>query len=233
MVHCLFIPELVTQTNDTCSFHSSYLLTSASCSSLYLMATVQVRCHGCDRGFTPCGLSQHVSRTQDSRCHGVGVPSQAQWTPGFILQTASPPVLSLIHTPDDLDDDGPGNDPSVQSLVDNMMAVDMDEMHGTFTTMCEAEYLTIFYPTDNNTIAHNGDQDERLDPADAMDPDAFEELTQGNQIIRARNQLAIDEDPEVLDTPIQPTNQTNPGNNMGNWDTTSTMFFDQFPVGNA
>jgi hypothetical protein len=32
------------------------------------MAT-QVLCHGCNRGFTPRSLSQHITRSQDTRCH--------------------------------------------------------------------------------------------------------------------------------------------------------------------
>jgi hypothetical protein len=70
-----------------------------------------------------------------------------------------------------------------------------------------------------------------MDPANITDADAFEELTQGvNGFIQTPDQLAIDEDLEVLDTPTQPTNQTN----TGNVETTSSIvIIDRFPLGNA
>ena len=32
------------------------------------MTTAQIRCRGCDRVFSPRGLSQHLSKTQDAVC---------------------------------------------------------------------------------------------------------------------------------------------------------------------
>jgi len=52
---------------------------------------VQVWCPGCEKDFTPCSLSQHVTRTQDLRCHCVVVTSQTQ-----LLSTAFPHMGSPL-----------------------------------------------------------------------------------------------------------------------------------------
>ena len=41
------------------------------------MLPAQVWCPGCESDFTPCGLSQHVSRTQDLQCRCVVATSQS------------------------------------------------------------------------------------------------------------------------------------------------------------
>jgi hypothetical protein len=97
----------------------------------------------------------------------------------------------------------------------------------------------IFYSTDNDTSAFNSDSseipdqdlNETLDPANITDADAFKGPTQGiNPFIQTYGQLAIDKDLEVLDSPIQPTNQTA----TGNMETTLLIvIIDQFSLGNA
>jgi len=54
----------------------------------------QVRCPGCERDFTPCGLSQHVSRTQDLRCRRVVATSQSHLFSTTFPRMGPPPTLS-------------------------------------------------------------------------------------------------------------------------------------------
>ena len=54
----------------------------------------RVRCPGCESEFTPRGLSQHVSRTEDSRCRDGIVTSQSHLVSAAFPRMASPPTLS-------------------------------------------------------------------------------------------------------------------------------------------
>ena len=58
------------------------------------MLPAQVWCPGCERDFTPCGLSQHVTRTQDLRCHHVVATSQSHLLSAAFPHLASPQMLS-------------------------------------------------------------------------------------------------------------------------------------------
>jgi len=35
------------------------------------MATAQLQCFGCNKVFSPCGLSQHISKTSNPRCRSI------------------------------------------------------------------------------------------------------------------------------------------------------------------
>jgi len=41
------------------------------------MPSAQIRCNGCNRVFTPSGLSQHLSKTQDSRCRRSSIQTDS------------------------------------------------------------------------------------------------------------------------------------------------------------
>lgn len=53
----------------------------------------QVQCPGCERGFTPSGLSQHLSRIGDFRCRRVVAASQTHLASTAFPRTA-PRLLS-------------------------------------------------------------------------------------------------------------------------------------------
>lgn len=59
------------------------------------MTTVQVTCFGCNRKFAPCRLSQHVSKSQDPRCHASSVTWQ-----GLVSASASSPCTAFSQTLD-------------------------------------------------------------------------------------------------------------------------------------
>lgn len=54
----------------------------------------QVRCPGCEKNFTPRGLSQHITRTQDLRCRRVVATSQTPLLSTAFPRMGSPPTLS-------------------------------------------------------------------------------------------------------------------------------------------
>jgi len=75
-----------------------------------VMQPAQVRCPGCERDFTPCGLSQHITKTQNLCCHHVLVTSQSCLVSGAFPHMASPLTLSSAWAPQDADEPALGND---------------------------------------------------------------------------------------------------------------------------
>ena len=64
------------------------------------MATAQVQCFGCNRKFTPRGLSQHISKTRDPCCRGgSAVTLQMPLMSTSIPHTAFPPALDSNRVP--------------------------------------------------------------------------------------------------------------------------------------
>ena len=54
----------------------SFTVHLSNCKIQYrLMSSVWVWCNGCGRGFTPSGLSQHLSKTQNPCCHHLLIQS--------------------------------------------------------------------------------------------------------------------------------------------------------------
>src|SRR3979490_1231821 len=56
-----------------------------------LTPPTQVWCPGCEKGFTPRGLSQHVSRTQDLCCRRVVATSRSHLASTAFPHMGSPP----------------------------------------------------------------------------------------------------------------------------------------------
>jgi hypothetical protein len=77
-----------------------------------IMSSIQIQCHGCDKSFTPRGLSQHVSRTPHPRCRAVYTASQLPSVSTSVPHTVSLPGLDSSHTSCDLGDDArsPGDE---------------------------------------------------------------------------------------------------------------------------
>jgi hypothetical protein len=73
------------------------------------MIPAQVQCRGCDKAFTPRGLSQHVSKTQNMRCRHVNNPPRACLDTPSISRTASQSSPSPNRTPEAISDDWPGD----------------------------------------------------------------------------------------------------------------------------
>ena len=69
------------------------------------MSTSQIRCQGCDRVFSPRGLSQHLSRTPNAVCREVQTtsrtPSLFQTVSGagsFLASNSNEANLKALHT---------------------------------------------------------------------------------------------------------------------------------------
>lgn len=73
------------------------------------MIPAQVRCQGCDKAFSPAGLSQHMSKTQNLRCWRINNPPLDQFRTPSISCTASQYSPSLIRMPDAISDARPGD----------------------------------------------------------------------------------------------------------------------------
>ena len=74
------IPSLIT---DTPFFHP--------------MPTPKVQCRGCQRWFLPRGLSQHVSKTQETLCRDVLAASRVPRMSSSIHKAAMQPRLGPTH----------------------------------------------------------------------------------------------------------------------------------------
>jgi hypothetical protein len=60
-----------------------------------------VRCYGCNKAFTPRGLAQHASKSQNTCCRGSNIPSCYQLVTLPIPHVAHPPGPSQVSTPRD------------------------------------------------------------------------------------------------------------------------------------
>ena len=91
-----------------------------------IMWTAEIQCPGCDKLFRPRGLSQHINRSQDACCHGVGAPLASQVPvvsiPYMVLAQPHDPFL-----PSQVSDDGCPDDNS-----------DSQYIIGEFTATCAA-----------------------------------------------------------------------------------------------
>src|SRR5260221_8110470 len=58
------------------------------------MQPAQVSCPACERVFTPCGFSQHLSRIEDPHCRCVLEKSQTQSASTTFPRMAPQPTLS-------------------------------------------------------------------------------------------------------------------------------------------
>jgi len=75
-----------------------------------LTPPTQVWCPGCEKGFTPCSLSQHVSRTQDLRCCRVVATSRSHLASTAFPHMGSPPTLCSTWAPQVAGEDALGNE---------------------------------------------------------------------------------------------------------------------------
>ena len=96
------------------------------------LVMAQVRCLGCNRKFSPRGLTQHHSKTQDPRCHSRSI------VPQFLSVSATIPWAAFSVGPS-----GPG--PQEDSIgppepVDAMDADVFDSGAGVTPARCYGKY---------------------------------------------------------------------------------------------
>ena len=106
----IFVPPCSFSLLQPVSFSPPHLHVPSPSLAPYSMICVQVRCQGCDKAFTPRGLSQHASKTQDLRCRpDNNIPPLDHFRTPFIPRTASCSSPSLIRMPDAPSDAQPGD----------------------------------------------------------------------------------------------------------------------------
>jgi hypothetical protein len=89
---------------------SSFLPVSFKCAFQFTMIPAQVRCRGCNKAFTPRGLSHHISKTQNMRCRRVNNPLWARFGSPSIPRAASRSSPSPNRIPEAISDDQRGDE---------------------------------------------------------------------------------------------------------------------------
>ena len=141
------------------------------------MSATQIRCQGCNRNFTTRGLSQHMSKTQDSRCRAVYATSQLPSVSTYAPHTVSPtdpipaPSASGADVPCDEDDTLVANDGAFSPVapVDQADVTDTD----TFEALTHGDYPSMVTPPDRATVDDpTGALEQEYIQIDAEDSDS-------------------------------------------------------------
>ncbi|KAF8489360.1 hypothetical protein F5888DRAFT_1808868 [Russula emetica] len=139
------------------------------------MLTSRVQCHGCDKWFSPRGLSQHVSKTQDTRCRDTVAASQVSAVSSSIQNAATQPWLS----------------PNCASPVSRGSSPDSEFDHTTCGQLSDTEIAV----TQDDALGLEGILNDPLNPADVADADAYEELLSNNPPTIFPDQMTAGEAP--------------------------------------
>ena len=141
------------------------------------MSTSQIRCQGCDRVFSPRGLSQHLSRTPNAVCREVQTTSR---TPS-LFQTVSGAGSSLasnsneanprVHTTADAVCREVQLTPRPPSLFQTVSSTRSSLVLNSNEADLEAIHMT--------DAADVADTDIPADPMDSTDADLLEEIGNG------------------------------------------------------
>ncbi|KAF8481855.1 hypothetical protein DFH94DRAFT_691497 [Russula ochroleuca] len=172
------------------------------------MSSVQIRCHGCNRNFTPRGLSQHVNRTPHPPCRAVYITSQLPSVSTSVPRTVFPPALDPSCTSCDLGDDTPGDE------------------YGAANDRAPNPAVGVHSLDDDVVLSFRGGSNDMFNPANVTDVDVFEALEYSNNISMATipDHLTVDENLGDLEEESVQIDAENS-------DTTSTVVIEQFPSG--
>ena len=205
---------------------------------LHTMIPMQTQCQGCDRVFTPRGLSQHASKTQNVRCHAINNLLQYEFGIPSILRAASPSAPSPNHITAAISDSQHGNEyhPTGDQVFNKVPELDDDSSsgasfashvpnqgEGTFSHLLRSDPFFTVYKTEGLVQPSI----QAPDPADVADANAFEELTRS---INQPSTMVIDHpaDNSLADVPEELGPQTNQSE-AGSFNTGSTVVVDRFP----
>jgi hypothetical protein len=99
-------------------------------SPAFIMNAAQIRCHGCNNWFTKSGLSQHVAKTRDMRCHAVYSAPQARLEfrliPGGNVDHASSSSLApILSTTPRANTNEVAADHPIDSLNQDLLSVEL------------------------------------------------------------------------------------------------------------
>ena len=142
------------------------------------MSRAQIQCPGCNRAFSPRGLSQHVSRSQHPGCHMLGSNSASNmisWD-----HSASPSnKLGLEHSAQDGEVSKPCRRPLTNSWTTECVHL------ANNTNMSPSEATGFEEPTDvaaaasspnYEDITGTDDHEDAADPVDSIDANLLETL---------------------------------------------------------
>ena len=244
-----FYTRIALKTNDVYSSHLFFFLSLIAipiAPSIVLCNSpmaAQVQCYGCNRVFSPRGLSQHITRSQDIRCrHKFTISdSQIRTTPGSSTASSTAPIP--IDSSRVTADITAGDEFPLENGEVSNQSSDLDA--GEFAITCVAvvaaqvnifgHVFSLFHTTDDSNSNFEGGLDSTPDAADIADADAFEELAQNidflSELAPISNQPTIDNlpgAPTLNHVEAQPNQHE--ADNMG---MAPIVVIDHFPSGQA
>ncbi len=189
------------------------------------MTSVHVQCHKCNKVFTPYGLAQHASKSQNACCRASNNPSHYQLVTLPIPHAAHPPGPYQISASGDLHEPllGDKYDLASGQGSNNVSDLGGHSSTGVFIIIHVPKqdgdiflsYITIwpFFFTVDNTHEINVDTIETPDPANIADADTFKELTQPVNFSsrRAINHTLVNNPPDDLKQAQQQANPIKAG----------------------
>jgi hypothetical protein len=192
--------------------------------ALGAMELAQMRCHGCNKAFTPHGFSQHVVKTQNVRCRTVhsALLGQAHLDfrsidgAGHAASSLAPIPSSTLRSPNDMVDDGTSDEETAQPSG------------GEFAKTCVVDGVV-----DTNISGYNDrieDCDafsDGVDPADVWDAEALEILSRDMNIIPGQESTPEPPSAAISDDPGPPSTSIENAEFGG----APTIIIDRFPFG--
>ena len=201
------------------------------------MSQVQIQCPGCNRAFSPRGLSQHVSRSQCSSCRSVLQGSKlASNTTSWDHSTGPSNELDLEHS---TTHDGKVSKLCGRSLT-NLLTTDRVYLANNAETSPNkaaehTDFAAAAAPLDHEDTVGAVDHEYAVDPTDAIDADLLETLTRDfNHPATDGPELATPEElPLVGSHSSDPVPPPPIHFKCGVSDSTSQIIVDSFPHGSA
>jgi len=120
------------------------------------MLSIQSQCPGCERDFTPHGLAQHVSKTQDSCYHRVVATSQSHRLSAAFPRMASPLTLSSTWASQVAGEDALGDEPTQGEFIVTHVAAHGPVHHDM---CCRPSCRLTKKFVDDDDLDHNGVSD--------------------------------------------------------------------------
>lgn len=203
-----------------------------------IMSASRAQCYGCMKWFSACGLSLHLSKTQEKRCRDALTASRVPRVPSSIQHAAMPPPLA----PNRASPVSRGSSPDAEydytwdgQLSDTEIAVTQGA-HSFFSIKTRVRFL--FSITDDtfgleDALGLEDSLDDAPDPADVADADIYEDLMISNSAPSFPNQMTGGVALQIPD-PTEQCDQYEAGDQADPLppQTPSTLVIVQFPFGN-
>lgn len=161
----------------------------------------RVQCHGCERWFSPSGLSQHVSKTGDMRCRDALTVSRFLHASSSIQRAAMPQQLSPNGAPPV----SLGRSDSEIAVTQGSSDTEIAATRGSSDTEIAAAqgvcycFFSFAHVRIISAISDTDDISSIVppDPADVADADAYEELLRESLATTLPDPTTLPEVPEI------------------------------------